>query len=103
MIRFYLEIDSILFDQNIVPKSGSSQLRLDPNIWTMFFDSMKEKKEKKEKKGEPVPSRRGLMRTIKNVENYRALILLVGFPYKTRIKGKKGRILDSNGRIKATC
>jgi hypothetical protein len=30
----------------------------------MFFDSMKEKKEKKEKKGEPVPSRRGLMRTI---------------------------------------
>ena len=69
----------------------------------MFFNSMKEKKEKKEKKGEPVSSRRGLMRTIKNVENYRALILLVGFPYKTRIKGEKGRILDSNGRIKATC
>ena len=32
---------------------------LDPNIGTMFFNSMKEKKKEKEKKGEPVSARRG--------------------------------------------
>ena len=51
MIRFYLEIDSILFDLNIVPKKGSSHMGLHPNLRTMFFDSAKEKKEEKEKEG----------------------------------------------------
>jgi hypothetical protein len=51
MIRFYLEIDSILFDLNIVPKKGSSRNRLHPNLRTMFFNSAKEKKEEKEKEG----------------------------------------------------
>jgi len=51
MIRFYLEIDSILFDLNIVPKKGSAPFWLHPNLRTMFFNSAKEKKEEKEKEG----------------------------------------------------
>jgi hypothetical protein len=81
MIRFYLEIDSILFDLNIVPKKGSSRNWLHPNLRTMFFNSAKEKKEEKEKEGGTVSLWREVIGTIQRLENYRALIEMSVSPY----------------------